>query len=235
MMDALGFKAASREHPGELLEKMHGLLKSAGWVENLGQRLNQDGFSEVPQVTFLSDTIAIGLPIMVEARLQKTDIEHAVHALSLASALAGSLILKAGLAPLPMAYRGCVSFGEYEMNETFILGPAVNDAAEHYELAECAAVWLTPTALTIWNEGAPLADESTSRAMHPCAIPLKSGAVFESVAVNPFYNHTLPTAAERKSWIQSILSTFRGPISVHVKRQATAKLLATFDEALPVQ
>ena len=196
--------------------------------DDVGKGLRSQGYPDVPQVTFLSDTIVVGMPNIIDAKLKKTDLDYSVHSLSLAATLAGEIMLMAGNGPIPMAYRGCISFGEYEMDGRFILGPAVNDAAEHYELGESAAVWLTPTALALWNKAAPQLDSSTARSLRPCAVPLKTGGTFVSVAANPFYNHKL-SRADRQRWIQSVLSSFSGPISVHVKRQNTEKALADFD------
>jgi hypothetical protein len=38
MMDALGFKALSRQNPKDLRDKLHGLVKELNWVSDAGNR-----------------------------------------------------------------------------------------------------------------------------------------------------------------------------------------------------
>jgi hypothetical protein len=212
---------------------MHGLLDGTKWVESLTQRLKTDGHEAGPEVLFLSDTVAIGMPIIKNrGRATPTveEIDHEVHALALASALAGEIIYRGGSEPIPMAYRGSISFGDYEMDPPFIIGDAVNDAAEHYELADVAGVWLTPSALAIWRAGLDRTNPATAVAYHPYTVPLRSGGSFDSVVANIFHNN-FAGKPERQQWIKSLLDTFQGPISVHIKRQHTARLLTVLEAA----
>ena len=52
-----------------------------------------------------------------------------------------------------LAYRGCIAFGEFDMEEGFVIGGAVDEAAEHMEKAEGAFIWCAPSALD-WIEAA---------------------------------------------------------------------------------
>lgn len=236
MMDALGFKELSLRHPVPLREKMHGLVKGMFWLGRVGETLRKKDptIRAEPQVTFLSDTVVVGIPIMSDPDFPSSASEAAAHddahTLALAAAATGEIILRAGEGPHPMAYRGCISFGEYEMDPPFILGPAVNDAAEHYELAECAAVWLSPKALSVWNKAAATLQDSHAATLHPHSVPLKSGSCFESLVVNPFAERGM-ARMERHGWLTAVLGSFQGPISVHVKRQNTEKLFTLLHEA----
>jgi hypothetical protein len=102
---------------------------------------------------------------------------------------------------MPIAYRGCISFGDYEMDERFIIGKAVNDAAEHYELADAALVWLTPSALEVWNSTASVRRQGEWNRFHPHSVPLRDGRVFDTLVMSPFGDYV--TAADRNSWCAS--------------------------------
>jgi hypothetical protein len=51
--------------------------------------------------------------------------------------------------------RGCITYGKYEHNTTktgsFIVGPAVDDAAENMEVSQGAFVWLQPEAAVLYR------------------------------------------------------------------------------------
>ncbi len=235
MMDALGFKELSRTRPAELRTKMHGLFADyTRWLAEMKQGLMKDGFDFVPEILFLSDTIALGVPLMVVDEMRRPKETFAGEAISFAALLAADIVRAAGLNPLPMAYRGCISYGEYEMTDPFILGDAVNDAAEHYELAEAAAVWLTPKALDQWADYREFAHAGVAKSLCDYRVPLKSGGAFSTVVANPFGQ--APMGLEmRQAWIRDLVRTFRGPMSVHIKRQNTAAMLEYFDSLLTSQ
>jgi hypothetical protein len=226
MMDALGFKELSRRSPNELREKMHGLWSSyGGWLDAYKKDMLKEGYSEAPEITFLSDTIAIGVPLV---RIKGTTRELATYSgevIAAASGFAGDIQRFAADSPLPMAYRGAISFGEYEMAPPFILGPAVNDAAEHYELGEVSAVWLTPTALDVWHETAAHTPEVSTKNLRSYPVPLKSGASFHTMVTNPYVGPTNEDAMEE--WTRSVIGTFHGSMGIQIKKQNTVRLLAT--------
>jgi hypothetical protein len=245
MLDALGFKALSLKHPAELREKMHGLVQGMNWLNTeAAEKVSEKGgpTASVPRVTFLSDTVVVGIPIISDPEYPSNADAAAhddCHTLALAAACAGEIVLRAGQGPHPMAYRGCISFGEYEMDPPFILGPAVNDAAEHYEVAECAAVWLTPTALEVWDKGAGTlprvhaSDPTRPTALdqlYACSVPLKSGGAFETRVASPFSGSST-TRRERIDWRNAVLGSFQGPISVLVKQQNTRRLFRELEDA----
>lgn len=46
-------------------------------------------------------------------------------------------------------FRGCLSFGRIFVGDQIIIGPAIDEAAEYYELADWIGVLLTPSAIKI--------------------------------------------------------------------------------------
>ena len=107
------------------------------------------------------------------------------------------ILAEAAVHDPPLAFRGAVSFGQFVFEDDFVCGPAVDDAASAFEVAEGAITWLTPAALRHWK---PRADGKDEAEMHgeilrlveaevSCLfehrIPLKGGTALPSLAVNP--------------------------------------------------
>jgi len=66
------------------------------------------------------------------------------------TATAAGAVVAAALRTKPfLAFRGALSFGKFDIDSEgrFLVGPAIDDAAEHHELAQGAFLWLTPAAL----------------------------------------------------------------------------------------
>jgi len=51
-----------------------------------------------------------------------------------------------------LVLRGCVTYGEHLSEGNFIVGPAVDDAAEYMDVAQGAFVWLHPTAAAKYRD-----------------------------------------------------------------------------------
>jgi hypothetical protein len=224
MLDALGFKAASLRDPEALMRKMRHLLQDAGWVGRLAKRLKRRALPH-PRCVFLSDTIVLGFPFL-GPRLGKS------RTVEFAALTVGELIIQAGMEPLPVAYRGALSYGDFEMSGPFILGPAVNEAAEQHEIAQAAAVHLTSSA----RELAVLRDDSDwwgEELFVRWSLPLaKSKKNLDTIVINPFATQEFHRD-ERVEWAQRLLRTFTGTDKrVKLKRRNTAQLLTSFDRAI---
>jgi len=120
-------------------------------------------------------------------------------------------------------YRGCITYGRFEVDKEFIVGPAVDEAASLASLAEAAAVWLAPSAFA--------ATQAFERTVPPAnleeapwiryGVPLKNGATYETKVVNPFwYGSDAQAAAWRTTLLQSFASS---RIEVAIKQQNTAR------------
>jgi hypothetical protein len=133
-------------------------------------------------------------------------------------------VITAALAVRPhLAYRGCVTCGDFEMDGPFLLGPAIDEAASHHETAEGAFVWLTPRARAVF-ETIEKAREAQAP-VAPYAVPLKGGATFDTWAVSPFSSVDAPS--KRGELAATLLATFdKDPsVAVQIKRQNTARFL----------
>jgi hypothetical protein len=181
---------------------------------------------EFLDVVYLSDTVVFGVaikPAFVDGMLRAAEMGLADAAvddlcLSFVPQHAAHLARLALLEPPALAYRGCISFGEFDMRGNFIVGPAVDEAAGAMELAQVAAIWLTPTAAAKLTHGKVL--------YVPYRVPLKGGDYYETYAVSPFMD--LATADECDKFHHAMLATFEtapAALEVQIKRQRTTEFL----------
>ena len=82
----------------------------------------------------------------------------------------------AALATKPVAYRGAVSVGYFAIEDNFILGPAVDEAAGLMEVADAAVVWLTPSAEKLRHD-LRLPQDNWSHMVIDADVPLKDRSV----------------------------------------------------------
>jgi hypothetical protein len=219
MMDALGFKGIWRRvsSPETVVRKLRAMEQRARNLEK------KDGTFTIHAV-FLSDTIVFAVS------RQETELPGVALALenattlNLAAVFARRFIMEAVRDKPFLAYRGCIAFGEFHVDAPFLLGPAVDEAAEHHETADGAIIWLAPSARRVFK-AFPLKDP----VLTPWIVPLRSGAARRTHAVSPFE----PLAASEQ-WAaigERMLETFAQPAdgatarSVRRKRQNTAAFL----------
>jgi hypothetical protein len=228
MMDALGFKGIwDRRDANDVIETLQKLQTEL--QEHCANYLAQSGPGRHRmtdyRVEFLSDTVVIGVSVMAESAVR--DIVPVL----LACRLASRLMRSAASAKVPLAYRGCLALGDFRMDGSFIIGPAVDEAAEAMNAAEGAFVWLAESAFasSLWAVRNRTGDELM---LVEYDVPLKGGNSYRTLAVSPF-ERTTP-AAERKLIATSIEGTFGDSRTVDrmLKRQKTSQFLqhaATLD------
>jgi hypothetical protein len=211
MMDALGFKGIWKPETGETEDEQSRLV-----LERMRQLRERTKYFKASQGPFaikcecISDSIVLGV-------WPDTDQIPAETALSTAIVTTSMLCQWSAGQQRPLAYRGAVACGRFEMEDGFILGPAVDDAAENMGAAEGAFIWLTPSALK-FARAINLAVEVVAPTF---AVPLKGGVAFETNVVKPWFENDLGMQARTS---QTILDTFDKPeLSVQIKRQNTAK------------
>lgn len=128
MMDALGFKGIWKHFTLEdVVRKLHVIEKQVQEAEKTWslQVARQLGLGQ--RSTFLSDTIAIACA--------DTQRPHAVVATAVAFA---GMALHAGGTDtaygehyaVQLAYRGAIAYGEFYMEDRYLVGEAVDEAAE---------------------------------------------------------------------------------------------------------
>lgn len=252
MIDALGFKgiwkrSSSPEHSTAVIEKLVKLQRETtryldrqfgGPEERTAMAKHPVMGLESIQARFLSDTIVCAIAVKeshnidlneaVQSSGQRISPDFAfsvikASAVKVACRLASAIAaIGASTAPA-LAYRGCVSFGGFEVHDNFLVGPAVDDAASANSLAQGAFIWLLPSAFEVMEPfDAPSCWPETGIYL-PYDVPLKGGDTYRTLAVSPFALAQAET--DRDSTVSSILRTFTGDLDIQVKKQNTVRFL----------
>lgn len=246
MFDALGFKGiwgrpGVREDPelviGKLLRlenEMNGMLdREFGGSRSSAVASPQSVLGQCSLV-FLSDTVVLGLATKPAEELEAKGIgEDSYRGWSLVVACRfANAILRAAAATFPeLAYRGCITYGEFALEKNFIVGPAVDEAAELMDRAQGAFVWLSPKARKILDDCKLSSQDMLQYGLISYLIPIKGGDQYETPVVFPFDAQSQREV--RDSLAARILSTFEGAsLDVDVKKQRTEDFLRAASEAL---
>jgi hypothetical protein len=86
----------------------------------------------------------------------------------------------------PLLYRGVVTVGHFEIDENFLLGPAVDEAAELMDLADGPFVWLAPTADRLKHVIREATNDRWREMAVSFAVPLKGGRRLPTHVLNPW-------------------------------------------------
>jgi hypothetical protein len=231
-LDALGFKERTRraKDPEKVLGQMQRLRHEAlahrnafvsAYLDKSQQDVDELGLEE-PKVLFISDTIMLSLAIKKDH--PNPDFGEFLCAISLGG-LVADIISSAAEPALALAYRGCITCGEFAADGEFYLGPAVYEAAENMEAIEAALVWYGPSGERRLTKSHDLIHELYSRFFLRHPVPVKGGQSYETWVVSPFGN--TEDDAERTAMKSKILATFGDApsTSVAIKQQNTERFL----------
>ena len=224
-LDALGFKGIWRDKdPQQVLQKLRA-------IEGEAQRKLLPAAAETDlSLRFFSDTVII----CAESSNVRLPPELAAYRCLLRVTAAAAQIASVAAAqpPPPLAFRGAISCGKFEVTEKFLIGPAVDEAAEAEKLAQGALVWFCPTALEVLRVVSQYAEDNPGVAPSPAQfrmmvpampypLPLKGGDIFETWVVNP-----LAMAEHAQPVGDGILAAMNAPgLNVAIKRQNTSAFL----------
>jgi hypothetical protein len=213
LIDALGFRGIWNRHKPE--DVMDGMKSVKNWFET---RIKEQ-FASQPDfhcdVAFLSDTIAVSMDFD-----GGNEHREALSVLYLGDVISWVLdqVLRSAI---PVAYRGAIAIGEYEVSPHFLIGQAIDEAAAAYELAQGAIIWLTPAArerVSDWLDVRP------GTHMVKFDVPLKGGYTLNTYTLSPLEQAKDVNDAEKLT--QRLLATFTGStIDIAVKRQNTVRHL----------
>ncbi len=186
LVDCLGFKGIwKRSDPNRLLEKLYALEDSAN-----GEAIALGAILQAPvkvHARMLSDTLAISLrqpsPTPPDEEFGNRLVVHVVLAMI-------SVIGRFALNEPPLLLRGCITYGPHLCDGSFLVGPAVDCAAEHMNLPQGAFVWLHPSAAYryrahIQNIKAESPKFTEQYVINDYPMPLKGGDVLQADVVNP--------------------------------------------------
>jgi hypothetical protein len=153
LIDCLGFKGIwKRTDPDLLLQKFSRLGPSI--QEQLGQLEILFSFGESDRLRIhnrlLSDTVA--LSFQLEGREGDEYSNNDRQSLVFCACIITPLVMYWFLeGEPPLVLRGCITYGEHFIENNFIAGPAIDEAAEYMNSAEGAFVWLHPSAATLYR------------------------------------------------------------------------------------
>ena len=155
LIDCLGFKGIwkrSQDNPDIVLNKLMQIDKDAKETEGrLKAYAENQAIKLEVNFVMLSDTIAISAPYFPLNLDKKIEDFHKGLLVQSVCMLASKFIQLFMLDEPYLALRGYVTFGQHSMKENFIVGPAVDEAAVNYEIADGAFVWLHPEATQMYE------------------------------------------------------------------------------------
>jgi hypothetical protein len=213
ILDALGFKGIwAREDAREVLGRLKSLrrtgLKLQG-KDKSGVLLNDYGFRH--RVRCMSDTIVITV-IVKGSQGRRRALYRAMLS---ASIIAGSIMMEACRKSPQILFRGCLATGFMKEDVDFLIGPAVDEAAERFEKAHGPFLWLAPSALEITQEYAETyMDRIEPNILVSYSVPLNDGSHVKTQAFN-FLIHNEPE--RRDETRHNLLAAFGSNLSSDAK------------------
>jgi hypothetical protein len=236
-IDALGWKgiwkrADVKDNPKVVIDKLKGMRmgldhkskKLDEWITTTKEPTTSS-LTAGMRSALLSDSIVLAFEVNVDPKMsQASGVSEFALIVAMCEEIA--LLTRVGaLAPPPIAYRGAIAYGDYDIEDNFIIGPAVDEAAESMGKAEAAMVWLTPSARRYGAifDFAGVQKIPLPMMMYP--VPMKGGAAYETLVAVPF--EKTDNASERGALIDAIAATFdhTPSLEVEIKKQNTVRFL----------
>ncbi len=131
-LDVIGWKGIWAKDQDAIVKLKDILEKIREYINELTLKTTDKSRALEPKIISISDTIVISISgnpdntmamlVKICARAFKLSIQHRLY------------------------IRGAISYGEYEINDNILVGPAVDDSASWHELAEIFGIFLTPLA-----------------------------------------------------------------------------------------
>ncbi len=263
MLDCLGWKGIWKKHeknPEAILDKIS-KVKDLTYAR---KKIMISGLSSLnipvePQIVFLSDTVLISVPCVGDQSTPRELLEGA--SIEMACFLAAHILMLFIDTVPHLTLRGVITFGAHSIKDTFILGPAVDEAAELYEMADGAFVWIHPeaddklnklyearkTALKNAEQLIEVAPTETQEIANTATLPVKT-ALAAPIRIKNYQMPlksgrqfrcsvinplvTMPSPNERSTAVKNAIESFdKTKIDVHIKREHTAELLIKAEQA----
>ena len=203
-LDALGTRTIwSRKDPAEYIKSWENVVKAFSKekesYEKRSENLKKDLDLGNLNVRAFSDTIILSLSHPADKFKENTSYPFDLNIGIILIAPLYKAIIKEGI-----YLRGVISFGEFYMTDSIIIGPAVEEAAEWYEKAEWFGVSTTPSAtygLKLMNEYPNFSDKF----FISYDVPMKNDQRLNSYAVlwpNEYPSSILKPQNKRKKMFQ---------------------------------
>lgn len=266
LIDCLGWKGIWNrkiDSEGTRIDPLNILKKIQRIEDNIAKStsLLKYGFSASPiqvtfkpRIVFLSDTVAVSVPPIKHK--DKNLTKEIKQALSIEMAcLTVAEIVDSFVEEEPyLTMRGCITYGEHLIRRNTFVGPAVDEAANNYEMPMGAFVWIHPKAseklddLQQWKTAQlektkvkakqELDEEAYNRLMsffsttmdtpvvlRDYEMPIKGGGNLMCHVINPL--SVIREAEQRVVTIERYRSSFdKDSVDILLKKQNTMTLLA---------
>jgi hypothetical protein len=274
LIDCLGFKGiwkrtdqtlSLEEHQTLLLEKLRRILDKIHLQLIAGVPYPLLRRDVILTASLLSDSVAISLRYEDDAgkddankqKAKKIGREREKSYLVWLICASTVRVLDLYLKGEPsLVLRGCITYGGYEHNTTetgsFIVGPAVDDAAEKVEISQGAFVWLHPEAAELYryavkvqrktirilykrNDKPELLDGSKKSICEPIMVdpydmPLKEGGRLRCPVLNPLAFHN--TKKKRREVFRKYEDAMSSnQLDIMLKRQYTMEFLRAAEKS----
>jgi hypothetical protein len=234
LIDCLGFKGVWKKYEnelGSLMKQLSAISKNA--EKSVLDHIYPSGVEPKDiqydiKVRVLSDTVAISYSSISGVHVPKYQLVSMTNAIK--------HIMDSFIKELPhLPFRGCITYGMHIVEENFLVGPAVNEAAEFHEKAQGSFVWLLPSASTVVDDffesmsiqSGGYIDVMRKKLNLICpkySVPMKDGQHLTTRVVSPIYQKQ---DAEIEELIELYSNAMKGGnIDVWIKREQTLKFLA---------
>jgi hypothetical protein len=217
ILDALGFKGIwAREDANRVLERFKSFRRKGLRLQGKdhgGALVSDVGFRH--RVRCMSDTIVITV-IVKSPNAPRRGLYKAILSASL---IAGHIVMEGIRGSPPVLFRGCIAAGEMKEESDFLIGPAVDEAAEWHEKADGPFIWLTRSSLEIKSQYEDtFGDRLEPGIMLPYSVPLNDGTKIDTLTFT--YFNPGREAESRAETSRHILRAFgQAPLAREVKRK----------------
>jgi hypothetical protein len=244
ILDALGFKGIWKRHKiNSIVAKLKSINQLCVTVEkHWGKTLEipalhsvDDGPAEKVVMQFKQPKLFVRLlsdSIVVGSQAASRKDEDVSDALWNVARVCAAITFWGRRSPKPiLLYRGAISCGDFLIDSNFLIGPAIDEAAQLHQLGQAACVWFAPSACKLlqgYKGSIPGAREPEKaatlwfhQAVDGISVPLKDGRSLQTWMLVPFHGDFDRERAD-------ILDAFGRaplPLDVLLKQQATAQCI----------
>jgi hypothetical protein len=159
LMDCLGFKGIwQRTDAASVLQSMKKVESQIPTFVRMAAAGARHLWEDIDAtVQMLSDTVAISVSRKGPA---PEDAENLGLLVNIASRIALGVILAFLDLRIPLLFRGCVTLGPHAVDGNFLIGQAVDEAAELHNEADGAFVWMTPPTAKVFLAAQEISDRA---------------------------------------------------------------------------
>lgn len=150
LADCLGFKGIwNRVDPEKLIQRLKNIETGAATRVVPKYSSSMMSFGSIRfHFRQLSDTVVLSIQYEDSAYAEGREPDHRQKNLLVSIACESAAVLANMFidSDMPLPLRGCISFGPHLCEGNFLVGPAIDQAAEYMNAPEGAFIWVLPSA-----------------------------------------------------------------------------------------